>query len=639
MRKLLAFLLTCLLLCACAAAEESDWLYKKKDTKYYLTGYTGTETIATCPTEIDGHTIAGAVPGAFADTSLTDVRLDEFVPRGYFEVYGDSRYGLYEPCTAKYYQNLHPLLFYKEVSIPSDSSTWSYTVDERTHWVTITGYLGTDTVAELPTTVDGKTVEAIAPGAFKGSTLEDILFNGHMGKTLFIGNRGFGIHEPGTSIHDIDERYRMFMFDFDVTKDGVLYMLDEESKTATFCGLTYNSLKISIPSKIAGYPVTHVSDYAFDGQHALKTVTFPKTVVSIGEYAFARCIDLVKIAIPNHVVEIGRGAFADCDNLTSVTLPKKLTVIADELFSHCESLTKITIPDTVVSIGDSAFFHTGLTSVTVPASVHSIGDFAFLTAPANKTGTLSVTVQSPSVQFGENVFGIDGSDYEFHDEFHSAIIPICWEHSTLLPSAVVLTCYPGSTADLLPVPADSPVSVTKKYLAVSKLPVTKADKTAVITADLYAGRSDVYSITVPNGVTEIADGAFANMPYLYSVKLPASVTTIGAGAFEGCGNLQTITFGKKLAVIGDAAFRGCTSLKEINLPSAVVSVGQQAFADCASLSKVSLPKSITKIGADIFLLTDPAAQTERSLTVTCSKGSVAALWMIGNYPDITLKTK
>ena len=633
MRKLLVFLLTCLLLCACAAADESDWVYEQRGNKYYLTGYIGTETIATCPTMIDGFKIAGAVPGAFADTSLTDVRLDEFVPSGWFDVYGDSKYGLYQPCTAKYYQNLHPLLFYKEVSIPSDGSTWSYTVDERSRMVTITGYLGTETVVEMPTTVDGKTVEEIAPGAFKGSTLENILFNGYLGKHLSIGNRGFTIHKPDTSLYDISERYRMYMFEFDVTDDGVLYMLDEESNTAIFCGLTYNSKKISVPAKIEGYPVTHIADYAFDGQHALKNVTFPKSVVSIGAYAFSECIDLEKITIPDHVLEIGRGAFSDCDDLTSVTLPKKLTVIPDDMFTHCESLTKITIPGSVVHIGNNAFLHTALKSVTIPASVQSVGDFAFVTQPANKSGTLEVTVQSPSVKFGTNVFGTEGSRYQSSYGMQE----ICWVHPGIIPAAVKLTCYPGSTADMLTVPTDSLVSMTKKYLAVSKLPVTKADKISVITADLYAGRSDVYSITVPNGVTEIADGAFANMPYLYSVKLPASVTKIGAGAFEGCSNLQTVAFGKKLTVIGDAAFRGCTSLEEVKLPSSVTIIGHQAFADCASLSKVTLPKSITKIGNDIFLLTDSAAA--RSLTVTCSKGSVAALWMIGNYPDITLKVK
>lgn len=630
MRKLLAALFCCLLIFAGAFAEDSDWTYTQSGTAAYITGYTGTETIATIPTSINGVKILGAVPGAFADTTLKDVRLDEFAASGRFTVKGDSEYGIYGPCTAKYYQGLHSLLFYKPVEIPGSGSDWAYTVENRI--ARITGYLGSNALEELPTTVDGYTVEGIAPGAFRGSTLKNILFNGYVGKSLRLINYGFTIDEPNTSLNDLDAPIRQILFEYSVTKDGVIYTLDEESKTATFCGFSTNKEKWTVPSKIAGYPVTRIADYAFKHQHATTKVTLPKTVVSIGKYAFFGCTDLKTITLPNSVTEIGIGAFKDCDNLTSVTLPKKLTVIPDELFMHCESLAKITIPSTVVSIGDSAFFHTGLTTVTIPASVQTIGDYAFLTEPANKTGTLSVTVQSPSVQFGRNVFGIAGSltDSQF------GIIPLCWEHTDLQPSAVTLTCYPGSTADALSIPADSPVKVTKKHLAISKLPVTKAEKAEILTADLYAGRRDVYSITIPNGVKEIADGAFANMPYLYSVKLPASVKKIGAHAFDGCANLQTVTFGKKVEVIGDAAFRGCAALTELSLPTSMVSVGELAFAECPSLRKVTLPKNITKIGKEIFRLTH---DIERDLTVTCTKGSTAALWMMGNYPDIKLKVK
>ena len=103
MRKLLAALFCCLLIFAGAFAEDSDWTYTQSGTAAYITGYTGTETIATIPTSINGVKILGAVPGAFADTTLKDVRLDEFAASGRFTVKGDSEYGIYGPCTAKYY--------------------------------------------------------------------------------------------------------------------------------------------------------------------------------------------------------------------------------------------------------------------------------------------------------------------------------------------------------------------------------------------------------------------------------------------------------------------------------------------------------------------------------------------------------
>ena len=55
---------------------------------------------------------------------------------------------------------------------------------------------------------------------------------------------------------------------------------------------------------------------------------------------------------------------------------------------------------------------------------------------------------------------------------------------------------------------------------------------------------NVQSITVPNGIVSIGDGAFS-CKYLKSVTIPESVTSIGESAFFGCEQLKKITVSSK----------------------------------------------------------------------------------------------
>ncbi len=60
------------------------------------------------------------------------------------------------------------------------------------------------------------------------------------------------------------------------------------------------------------------------------------------------------VTISNFVVNIGASAFAN-STVTSVTIPNSVTNLGDNAFSDCESLTNVIIGDGVKSIGASAF--------------------------------------------------------------------------------------------------------------------------------------------------------------------------------------------------------------------------------------------------------------------------------------------
>lgn len=76
-----------------------------------------------------------------------------------------------------------------------------------------------------------------------------------------------------------------------------------------------------------------------------------------------------------------------------------------------------------------------------------------------------------------------------------------------------------------------------------------------------------------------------------TVILPIGITEIPAGAFEGCTNLEAvIAYG--ITKIGDDAFKGCSSLKSFNIDNIVTSIGKNAFDGCPEISAMAANASI-----------------------------------------------
>ena len=95
-----------------------------------------------------------------------------------------------------------------------------------------------------------------------------------------------------------------------------------------------------------------------------------------------------------------------------------------------------------------------------------------------------------------------------------------------------------------------------------------------------------FSVTIPEGVTTIGEGAFANCTSLESIILPEGVTTIEESAFEGCNSLESITLPEGVTTIGEGAFSSCTSLESITLNSNLLSFSLSVFGDSANNTPV-----------------------------------------------------
>ena len=383
----------------------------------------------------------------------------------------------------------------------------------------------------------------------------------------------------------------------EVTYSGSYYLddFDEYSgsvtipATVTYNGTTYSVTSIgesafngckSLTSVTIGNSVTSIGVAAFCDCKSLTSITIPNSVTSIGESAFAYCSSLTSITIPNSVTSIGMRAFSGCSGLTSITIPNGVTSIEESAFNGCKSLTSITIPNSVTSIGFAAFAYcSSLTSITIPNSVTSIGGSAFWDCSSLTSVTIPNSVTSIGEEAFRNCSGLTSvtipnsvtsiGDYAFNN---------C---SSLTKPVYNAHCF-----------AYMPTSYEGAY--------TIPEGIKQIAGGAFSGCRNLTSITIPNSVTSIGDGAFYLCSGLTSITIPNSVTSIGGSAFAHCYDLTSITIPNSVTSIGGRAFYRCSGLTSITIPNSVTSIGNDAFYLCSGLTSITIPNSVTSIGNNAF---------------------------------------
>jgi hypothetical protein len=133
----------------------------------------------------------------------------------------------------------------------------------------------------------------------------------------------------------------------------------------------------------------------------------------------------------------------------------------------------------------------------------------------------------------------------------------------------------------------STISVDALNLFFSSIDGVLFDKSQTRLIQCPGGKTGTY--TVPNGVTNVQDSAFASCVNLTRVILPESVVAIGAECFSSCTRLISITFGSRLASIGDYAFYYCPNLTSLYFKGNAPSIGSNLFGNTEKAIVYYLP--------------------------------------------------
>lgn len=127
-----------------------------------------------------------------------------------------------------------------------------------------------------------------------------------------------------------------------------------------------------------------------------------------------------------------------------------------------------------------------------------------------------------------------------------------------------------------------------------------SDRMTVIPAGAFSMNIRMSSITIPEGVTEIGQTAFAGAR-LKRLTIPKSVTKIGRKAFH-LHQMKSLTIPGNVKEVGESAFEGtykAASLEKLTIENGVKTIGERAFKE-GHLSTVVLPDSVESIGKAAF---------------------------------------
>ncbi|MDC7286271.1 leucine-rich repeat domain-containing protein [Blautia schinkii] len=94
------------------------------------------------------------------------------------------------------------------------------------------------------------------------------------------------------------------------------------------------------------------------------------------------------------------------------------------------------------------------------------------------------------------------------------------------------------------------------------------------------------SLHIPDSVTEIQVGAFSNTDVRF-IHFPASMTVIPEGVIGSCSKLETIEIPEGVVELAPGAFNRCVGLKKIYLPKSMTKIGEDLFAKNAKVTIIA----------------------------------------------------
>jgi len=363
--------------------------------------------------------------------------------------------------------------------------------------------------------------------------------------------------------------------------------------------------------------LTSIGGGAFYGLNALTSVTGTgaSNLVSVGDYAFYNAVNLTAFTFPRTLKTIGKYAFSGAIRLLDVTFngtaDDTITLIDAYAFASCVKVRSLSVYARVATLGEGAF----LNCTNFEAFYLRNGGEATVIATTStrvfeRCDKLSIIVPTTTIK----------GAYETAWRFNAFYVSLLTAETYKLDNGFIIELTGGgaNTASIINYVGNNTNVVFPSVVelkAGGSYYVNKIGRKASGYANTYAGLvigENVTSVTIPSGVSEIADDAFRGSKNLTTVFFDGApaLKTIGTYAFANCVKLTSITIPRTVTLIDDCAFLGCVLLSALyfedyafgeTVPvTAQLIIDKSAFEGCLSLTGVTLPSVLYTLNDGAF---------------------------------------
>ncbi len=309
------------------------------------------------------------------------------------------------------------------------------------------------------------------------------------------------------------------------------------------------------------YNMLYTAQYAFYGAKSLTTVELSPYMTKINIGMFRDCTNLQTVILSENIRRIEESAFQNCSSLCKdtheFTVGEQIVFIGDFAFAACSEIHTFNLPDKITEIGSGAFQETGITEFVAPAGLTSLNN-----------SLLNSCEELTNVELHANVAELGAAVFYNCKKLRKVVINATSLIVTSSDAGAFGDCYELKTAG----PLGSGCNIEFNFI--TKIP------------DSLFMQSELESVQLPEGITEIGNQVFGSAEQLLTINLPISLTTIGARAFSRCCKLNNVTLPENLTVIGQEAFFQNESLTKISIPLSVGDIGFGAFSNCFGLKDV-----------------------------------------------------
>ena len=133
--------------------------------------------------------------------------------------------------------------------------------------------------------------------------------------------------------------------------------------------------------------------------------------------------------------------------------------------------------------------------------------------------------------------------------------------------------------------------------------LTIPERVTKIGEGAFSNLEGLKTIIIPGTCKEIANNAFANNPTLETVIMEDGVEKIGQRAFYQCSNLTTVEMPDSIINVENNCFSNDTNLQNIKLSKNLKTLNSQVFMNCTNLKNIELPEKLEQIDGQCFLAT------------------------------------